>query len=108
MPRFNSINFYQNRPKIKLFLHKKLQKFSSALPLDPQLEIRLTFSNLRKVRTYQLIKWMIEYNNFTFFCPQIVKSRLSKRKKFYILFFFCFVFSLHNSYIQILDFLYPL
>ena len=28
MPRFKSINFYQNRPEIKLFLQKKkLQKF---------------------------------------------------------------------------------
>ena len=30
MPRINSINFYQNRPKIKLFLPKKIKKFSSA------------------------------------------------------------------------------
>ena len=26
MPRFNSINFYQNGPKVKLFLPKKLPK----------------------------------------------------------------------------------
>ena len=27
MPRFNSINFYQNRPKIKIFLPKKYKIF---------------------------------------------------------------------------------
>ena len=34
MPRFNSINFYQSRPKIKLVLPKKIQNFLAlgALP----------------------------------------------------------------------------
>ena len=35
MPRINSINFYQNRPKIKLFLPKKNRFFSSAGGSDP-------------------------------------------------------------------------
>ena len=42
MPRFNSINFYQNGPKIKIFFLKKYKIFErcasggwGALPLDP-------------------------------------------------------------------------
>ena len=35
MPRFNSINFYQNRPKTELFLPKKYKNFES-LGLHPQ------------------------------------------------------------------------
>ena len=38
MPRFKSIIFYQNSPKIKLFLKKKMQNFQAlgALPPDPR------------------------------------------------------------------------
>ena len=38
MSRFKSIIFYQNSPKIKLFLKKKIAKFSSAgaPPPDPR------------------------------------------------------------------------
>ena len=38
MPRFNSIKFYQNRPKIKLVFVKNRQNFRAlgALPLDPR------------------------------------------------------------------------
>ena len=38
MPRFNTINFYQNRPKIKLFFPKKIQNFHAleARLLDPR------------------------------------------------------------------------
>ena len=38
MPRFNSIKFYQNRPKIKLVFVKNRQNFRApgAPPLDPQ------------------------------------------------------------------------
>ena len=32
MPHFKSINFYQNRPKLKLFLQKKDTKFWSSSP----------------------------------------------------------------------------
>ena len=32
MPHFKSINFYQNRPKLKLFLQKKDAKFWSSSP----------------------------------------------------------------------------
>ena len=37
MPRFNSINFYQNRLKIKLFLPKKYKFFErlELRPVDP-------------------------------------------------------------------------
>ena len=36
MPRFNSINFYQNRPKIKLFLPPKIYKIFERWGLRPQ------------------------------------------------------------------------
>ena len=38
MPHFNSIKFYQNRPKIKLFFVKNRQNFRAlgAQPPDPQ------------------------------------------------------------------------
>ena len=38
MPRFNNISFYQNRPKIKFFLQKKIQNFRTlgGPPPDPQ------------------------------------------------------------------------
>ena len=35
MPRINSIDFYQNRPKIKLLLPKKLAKITVAGGLAP-------------------------------------------------------------------------
>ena len=36
MPRFKSINFYQERPKFKLFLHQNTKFFSAGgLPPDP-------------------------------------------------------------------------
>ena len=34
MPRFNSINFYQSRPKIKLFVPKKYKIFERCPPLQ--------------------------------------------------------------------------
>ena len=39
MPRFNSINFYQNMSKIKLFLQQKIQNFQTlgAPPPNTQL-----------------------------------------------------------------------
>ena len=36
MPHFNNINFYQNRPKIKLILQNAILGALGALPPDPR------------------------------------------------------------------------
>ena len=42
MPRFNTINFYQNKPKIKLFLPKKMQNFRALAAPPPHLRNNTT------------------------------------------------------------------
>ena len=42
MPRFKSITFYQNRPKIKLFLQKKQQNFKTPETAPPTADFWLS------------------------------------------------------------------